>query len=370
VLTLDAAIQQYAEEALDDLQEKHAPQWSTCVVMNPDTGAVVAMANRPTFDPRRVGDSPTDYQANRAISFPIEPGSVFKPFIAIRALEEGEVRLGELFFCHNGLFVHRSRRLRDHHPYGNLSFEEIVYRSSNIGIVLIGLRLGKERVFDSQVRFGFGSRTGIDLPCEDAGMITLLRPDPRRPHATVWNDIYTITSVPMGHEVAATPLQLVTAFAAMANGGRLMRPYLVQRMIDPATGQVSFEAAPQMSRRVAPEATVSVFRKKVLGEVVENDRGTGKPARCAEYRLFGKTGTAQLAVTGGGRGYVPNQYIASFLCGGPLDEPRLVCLVTAYVPSKGQYYGGSVAAPYAGQVLRRALAYLGVKPDKPAGGPT
>lgn len=354
LLTINATIQQYVEEALDDLQEEHAPRWSTCILMDPDTGAIVAMANRPTYDPRRFGECPEENRVNRAISYPIEPGSIFKPFVAVRALAEKETHFGEKIFCHNGLFVYRRRRLRDHHAYGNLSFEEVVYRSSNIGMAILGLRLGKRRLFDTETLFGFGSRTGIDLPCEDAGLVTSLER---------WNDTYTITSVPMGHEVCSTPLQLVSAFAALANGGRLMKPYVVSRVLDPVTQEDIFVAEPKMIRRVMPESTVIAFRDRVLHEVVANQRGTGKRARLDNYRMFGKTGTAQVPVPGGG-GYVPGEYVASFLCGGPLAEPRLVCIVTAFAPSKGHYYGGRVAAPVAREIMRRSLAYLRVPPDK------
>jgi cell division protein FtsI (penicillin-binding protein 3) len=354
VLSIDANLQQFVEEALDELQEAHGPRWSTCILMDPNTGAIAAMACRPTYEPATFADASDEERVNRAISYPFEPGSIFKPFIAIWALHEKVSHLDETIFCHNGVFQFHGRRLRDHHPYGNLSFQEIVYRSSNIGMALLGIRLGKRRLYAAETGFGFGSRSGVDLPCEDAGIITSL---------ARWNATYTTTSVPMGQEISATALQLVTAFAALANDGQLMRPYVVQQVLDPQTHQVERNTEPTVLRRVLPASVVRTFREKVLHEVVAHARGTGRRARQARYRLFGKTGTAQVARDGV---FVDNEYVASFLCGGPLECPQLVCIVTAYVPdvSRG-YYGGVVAAPIAGRLMGRALAYLKVPSDKP-----
>ncbi len=351
-LSLDATIQEIAERALDGIVESFEPAAATAIVLDPYTGDLLALANRPAFDPNTPNGGPVANRLNPAIASVFEPGSTFKPFVWAAALEGGAVRLGQTFDCEHGAWsMPGGRVLHDAHGYGGLTAEFILIKSSNIGMAKIARELGMPGLYAAVRRFGFGEPTGLGLPGELSGMV--------RPLAE-WTG-YSMGSVPMGHEIAVTPIQLTTAYAALANGGLLLRPRLVRAVRD-GTGALVHEFPVTVRRRVlSPE--MAALTREVLGKVVEF--GTGRRAQTPAYALGGKTGTAQLlktpeevAATGSG-GYSETRFSASFVAIAPHDVPRIVVLVTVREP-KGSHYGGVVAAPAARDIARDSLQYLRV----------
>ncbi|MCK6474682.1 MAG: penicillin-binding protein 2 [Planctomycetes bacterium] len=345
-LTLHPGIQHAAEEELDKIMEKFKARGATCVVLDCETGAVVALACRPAYnlnEPSKVTD---EQRRKRAVSDCYEPGSTFKTFIAAMALEKKLARRNEMFFCENGAWRLGYRTLHDAHAYGSLSFDDVIIHSSNIGAAKIGLRLGRDGVWETVKAFGFGERTRIDLPGEAKGIV--------RPLEKWTKD--SLLSIPMGQEIAVTPLQLATAYAAMLNGGMLLRPQLVAKIED-RNGETLFQLQPEPVRRVLSPATSKAMRE-ILSQVV--GEGTGKSAQCEEYDIGGKTGTAQKVIDGL---YSHEKYVGSFCGFAPVDRPRLVCLVAVDEPLKSLgYYGGTVGAPAVKEVLRRGLLAMGVPP--------
>lgn len=356
-LTIDAAIQEIVEDQIAAAAKHFQAESVIGVVMDPRTGDVLAMANTPTFDPNSPGNPSDGSHRNRAIMDPYEPGSVFKPFVASGALAAHVVKHGEIINCKGGTYTIGTRRLHDHHPYGDLTFEHIVIRSSNIGMALLGERLGNERMhryLDGFQGFGFGAKTGIELDGEDPGMLLPLR---------TWTS-YSTNSVPMGQEVSVTALQLAQALSAIVNGGTLVRPRIVRAIVDPRGHVVEAFREPQVVRRVIPEDVAEYMAKTVLVGVVAEKEGTGRRAQLDQWQVLGKTGTAQIARRGGG-GYLPDAYTGSFIASAPASDPRVVVVVSVRKPNaRIGYYGGTVAAPAAREILRRVLPYLGVPPDR------
>ncbi len=356
VLTIDAAIQAVTEAALAEAVQAFRAEAASAIIMDPRTGAILAMANVPTFDPARFQDVPAKVRRNRALSDPSPPGSTAKPFIAAMALDRGKVRLGETFHCENGYWA--EHRLRDAgHRYGPLTFEMVVAKSSNIGMAKIGVRLGNQALHETLSGFGFGRQTGVGLPLEDAGLV--------RP-VSAWTR-YSTTRVSFGQEFLATPLQLVTAFAALANDGRLMRPRILRGVLNSRGEVVENMEVPEVVAQVVRPETARTMVRDVLVRVVEE--GTGKVCRIPGYRVFGKTGTAQ-GVDPATRAISHDYYFANFLAGAPADDPRVVVLVSVKHPDKALgYYGGTVAGPSARRILEETLAYLGVEPSAPEARP-
>lgn len=354
VLTIDAEIQANVERELAEALTRFKAESAVAIVMHPHTGAILAMANAPGFDPNNYRDYGTALYRNKTVTDPYEPGSTFKPFIASAALSEKVVRLGEMFNCERGTWVDGPRTLRDHHPYDFLSFEEVLIKSSNIAMGKIGKRLGNERLYDYCRLFGFGQKTGVDLLGEDSG---ILRPLAR------W-DGFSTTSIPMGQEICVTPLQLARGYCVFANGGKVVKPYVIRAVMD-ATGEVISDFTPQPpDEPVIPPEIIATMKDKILVEVVR--QAATQSAKLPNYTVFGKTGTAQIAKKGGG-GYVPNAYVSSFVGGAPANDPQLVVLVAVRKPQKSiGYYGATVAAPAAARILSHALAYLGVPPEPPS----
>jgi len=347
VLTIDSIVQHFTEEALDDIVEKWDPLAATVVVMSPYTGEILAMANRPTFDPNIFNEYPADARRNRAVTDSYEPGSVLKPVIMAAALEENVTRPEDKIFCHNGLFAYRARRLRDHHPYGWLTASDVIVKSSNIGMAKIGLALGPEKMYRYVKNFGFGAATGIRFPGEAPGQIT-----PPEKYS-----YYTLTSVPMGQEIAVTALQFARAFAVFGNGGILVKPKLVRGLLD-SRGRVIERYGRAGARRVISKKTADEVMKMLVGVV---NSGTGRRAGLDEYQLAGKTGTAQKIAPEGG--YTHSRFISSFACIGPAEDPSFVVVVMVNEPRKGNsYYGGTVAAPSAGRLAKRILGFNRVRP--------
>jgi cell division protein FtsI/penicillin-binding protein 2 len=344
-LTLDVVIQLYAERELDQVMEEWQPESCSALVMDPVSGDVIAMATRPTFDPNHPQKASADSWKNRAIADIYEPGSTFKPIIVAYGLEEGVIGREENFHCGNGEYRMGRRVLHDHHRYGVLSLTDVLVKSSNIGMAKIGERMGNERLAKASLLFGFGRKTGIELPGELPGILRPLRE---------WTS-YSTGSIPMGHELATTPLQLITAHAALANGGTLVRPRIVMHDQQDSAAVLNGMSTPTVS-----PATAHWIVQHPMQDVVV--RGTGKKARIPGYQVFGKTGTAQSLSPEGG--YVHGKYISSFVCGAPVESPRLLTLVVVNQSSVGgETFGGKVAAPAAANILRQALIYQRISPD-------
>lgn len=352
VATLDAVLQVYAERELDQLMDEKKAAGATVIAMHPKSGEILALASRPGFDPNDPASIPAAAWKNLAVTAVFEPGSTFKPFVVARALEKGVIRRDERFNCENGEYHMGKRILHDHHKYGLLSLTDVLVKSSNIGMAKIGEKLGNEELYRATIGWGFGSRTGIDLPGELTGVVRPLKQ---------WTS-YSTGSVPMGQEISVTPIQLITAHAALANGGTLKTPQLVLRyergpdfLPRVSTEQ---EISPKVVSRVCSEGTAQWLVREPMTQVVA--RGTGKKSRIREYPSFGKTGTAQKLDPQTGT-YSHSKYIASFVCGAPIEDPQVLVLVMVDEPNDGSTgFGGDVAAPTAGRLLQKALVHLRV----------
>jgi len=344
-VTIDEAIQYHVERELDRVMASSRAEGAEALVMDPETGEILAMAVRPGFDPNRIGRYAPEDLRNRLITDPYEPGSTLKVFLAAAALDEGVVTLEEVIDCEQGVLPLRGGALHDHEPMGELSFAEVLTRSSNIGAAKVGMRLGADRLYAALRNFGFGERSGIELPGESPGVL----PPVRR-----WSG-RSLPSVSIGQELMVTPLQLATAAAAVANGGWLVRPHLVKQVDGPKGAE---RTAPERRRRVVSAATAARLREALVG--VTGPDGTAPNAAVPGYRVAGKTGTAQKAAEDR-PGYAPGKFVASFVGMVPAENPRLVILVVVDEP-KGLHYGGSVAGPVFREIARPVLAYLGVPP--------
>jgi len=349
VLTIDVAVQGIVEDELDRIMERWRPRAATIIVMDVSTGEILALGNRPTFDPNRPGRFPPEARLNRAVACTFEPGSVFKPFVLAGALEAGLVSLDEEIFCHLGYYKPaRGRGLHDHKPFGWLTVHDIVVKSSNIGMALIGEMMGAERLYRTARAFGFGRPTGVELPGEVAGTLHPL---------SRWNPT-SVTRVPMGHEVSLTAVQLVTAFNAIANDGVWVAPRVVKAVVDSERRRARRLPRP-LPRRVLTAEVARTMLTEVLADVVRE--GTGRRARLTTYEVAGKTGTAQKLLEGR---YSHSRFVSSFVCAAPVEHPRITVLVTVDEPTAGpSYYGGTVAAPSAARVVEDTLLYLGVPPE-------
>jgi cell division protein FtsI (penicillin-binding protein 3) len=343
VLTIDLLLQKVVEEELDAACAEHHPKWAVAVAMNPRTGEILAIANRPSYDPNKAGDAPADARLDRVVTFPYEPGSTLKPFTCAYALDLEVVKPDTMIDCENGLWHYGPRTLHDHHPYARITLADVIKFSSNIGAAKVGaLMLGQKRLYECMKRWGFGERTGVDLPAEDSGLLFPL---------SRWT-VYSDTSVPMGHEISVTPLQLCTAMSAIANGGTLYRPYVVKR-VKSTDGTVIVDNGPQAVRRVIGEKAARQMVEILKGVVSE---GTGKKAAVNGVTVAGKTGTSQ-KIDPRTRQYTHEKYIASFVGFAPADDASLCIAVVLDEPQGGSYYGGAVAAPVVGRIIQRGLAY-------------
>jgi cell division protein FtsI (penicillin-binding protein 3) len=357
-LTLDMAVQSFAEEAIRDAVAKYRAKGASCLVMDPQSCEVLAMANYPTFNPDDFAKAPAYAVRNRLLTDPYEPGSTFKSFISSVALEEGVVHKGEQFDC-TGPYCVNGRRLTDSHPYGMLTFENVVIKSSNIGMAKIGIRMGNDRLYEAVKRFGFGEPTGLGLPGEGHGQVHPLHK---------WTKL-SASSIPMGYEVLVTPLQMVTAWCAIANGGTLLKPHLLKAVYGADGRLVEDLAVPAPVRRVLRQDTADYMRREVFRGVVLD--GTGRDAfKGCPYRVFGKTGTAKKRDPHG-KGYSSDLFVGSFIGGAPLEHPRLVVFVSLDEPDRSlAYYGGTVAAPAVREILEKSLGYLHVPADQTEPTPT
>ncbi len=346
-LTLDRNVQIIVEEVLDELMLEFQPLAAWALVQRVNTGEILAMASRPAFNLNEFRHSSQEERRNRTIGVVFEPGSTFKFTTIAGALDHGIVNPENRFDCENGLWYYGGRSLRDFSPHGILTVAEILQKSSNIGTAKIALRMGNERLEEVIRAFGFGRAAGIELPGEEAGIV-----HPRRQ----WSAI-SATRLAMGHEVSVTALQLINAFSATVNGGNLMRPAVIARVVD-EQGRVIYQHEPEVIGRPISEETSRTMRRLLEG--VADDEGTGHRARVDGYRIGGKTGTAQKAVAGG---YSSRANISSFIGFLPVDNPELAILVVVDEPGGAFRTGGFVAAPAFGRIAEQTVRYLGILPD-------
>lgn len=349
-LTIDKNLQYLAEKELAAGVKNARAKAGTVVVLEPDTGRILAMASQPDYNPNAISRHRPSHWRNRSLSDTFEPGSTFKVFLLAAALNEGVVRLNQTIDCEQGTFKVGGKIIRDHRAYGRMTVAEMLKVSSNIGFAKIGKSMGRERFHRYISDFGFGAKTEVDLPGEVNGLV-------RKP--SQWFEI-DLAAISFGQGIAVTPLQLAVATAAIANGGNLMAPYVVERVVN-SFGEIQEQRAPRVVRRVVAADVARQVRE--LMSITTEVGGTGTLAAVPGFRVAGKTGTAQKAdpVTGG---YSVDKRVSSFVGFVPADAPRLVILVVMDEPD-GQVYGGLVAAPVFSRIASQALQYLKVAPTLP-----
>ncbi len=346
-LTLDATIQHITERELAKAVQGSGAKSGMAVVMDPNTGAILAMASYPTFDPNDFAASRPETWRNRPVMDAYEPGSTFKMVTLAAALEAGTLDPLRQVDCGNGGIVLGGVRINDHTSFGMLTTQEIIANSSNIGAIKLGMAAGRKRFYDTILEFGFGKPTDIDLPSESSG---ILRPLDR------WTPLAP-AYISFGQGISVTALQLTTSFAAIANGGELLRPYIVASIGTPREGRRVWKQRQVVARPVSRDTVHQV--RAILESVVVD--GTASKAGLGDYRAAGKTGTAEKAVPG--RGYAAHKYIASFVGFAPVSRPALAASVILDEPWP-RYHGGDVAAPAFAAIAQRVLLYLGVPPER------
>ena len=352
-LTIDSAIQFIVEQELDRAMAESSPLAITCIAMDPRTGEILAMANRPTYNPNRFWDYDQEIWKNRAVSYIYEPGSTFKAVVAGAALQEGIVAPNQLF-VDPGYVEVSGKRIQNWNglSFGTVTFADVVKQSLNTGFALVGLDLGADKLISYARLFGFGEPTGIELPGEEAGILY-------SPDEMVDSDIATMA---IGQSIAVTPLQLITAFCAIANDGILLKPHIL-KSIKNANGTIYSETHIEEVRRTIDSASDKTL-VGLLEQVVAS--GGGGKASVRGYRIAGKTGTAQ-KVSEDGWGYLEGKYIASFCGFAPVESPQIALLVMIDEPY-GVFYGGQIAAPVASRIFSQVFRYMRIEPsDAPLG---
>ena len=351
-LTVDLNLQNIVENEIEAAVREYTPQKATIILMRPQTGEILAMANRPSFDLNRRAKAKPEEMKNRAIIDMMEPGSTFKIVTAAAALNENKVGLDSMIFCENGLWNFGGTALHDHASFQDLSVKDVLVRSSNIGAAKLGVSLGDQKLYEYIRRFGFGERTGIDLPGEIPGLV-------RPPRS--WSKI-SITRIPMGHEIGVTPLQMTVAMAVIANGGKLVTPRIV-KSITTADGEPVSSLSPVVQRQVISPETAKRIGEALRGVV--SDRGTAAAAAVPGFTVAGKTGTAQKVDPH--EGYEKGHYVVSFSGYLPADHPQFVGLVVlddAHTRRPELNYGGLVAGPIFSRLAEKAARYLDLEPHE------
>jgi len=348
-LTIDEVIQYIAERELEDAVGRAQAKSGTMIVLDPKTGAVLAMAVSPRFDPNTVSALSPDRWRNRALTDAYEPGSTMKAMMAAAAIEERVVRPNTMVFGEHGHMTVANTVIHDHERLGWVSFAQVIQKSSNIGAAKTGMALGQQRLYRYLQAFGFGQRTEIDLPGEGTGLVRNPRDWGRR----------SVASISMGQEIGVTPLQMVAAVAAIANGGLLMKPYVISEIRD-ADGHILRQIPPQTKRRIISQETARSVTKILEGVITD---GTGAKAAIRGFRAAGKTGTAQKIDPRTGS-YSATRFVASFTGYVPTDNPQLAMIVVIDEPQRDAW-GGAVAAPVFSRVGEQVLSYLGVPPNEP-----
>lgn len=353
-LTLDSKMQYVLEDAMDDAMARTKAKAATAIIMDPYTGEILGMASRPTFDPNAYYKYSYDSFSNRAVGFTYEPGSVFKPLVGCMGLTEGIITPNTPFQDSGSIRIaDRVIHNWDSEGMGVVPFSTVIKFSINTGMVQLGMQLGAERMTSYAKKFGFGEPTGIDLPGEESGILY----DPKNMYEP---DIATMA---IGQGISVTPIQVLRAICAIANGGELLQPYIVKKIVS-ADGKVLKEGKKHVVRNVmTPE--VARQMREMMEKVVSE--GGGKTAAIKGYRIAGKTGTAEKIAEGGG--YAVGQYIASFVGFVPADKPRYAMLVMLDTP-RGAFYGSQVSAPIFRDTLQQILVAKGIQPSSREGLPS
>jgi len=350
-LTVDLNLQNIVENELDAAMREYSPKKAVIILMRPQTGEILAIANRPAFDLNKRSEAKPEQMKNRAICDMMEPGSTFKIVTAAAALNEHKFSLDSHVFCENGVWNYGGTPLHDHAAFGDLSVKDILVKSSNIGAAKLAVTLGDQKFYEYIRRFGFGERTGIELPGEIPGVI-------RPPQS--WSKI-SITHIPMGHEIGVTPLQMATAMCAIANGGKLMTPRIVKAITTSDSKTIS-TISPIVLRQVISSQTANQIGTALRGVV--SDRGTAAPAAVPGFTIAGKTGTAQKVGPHGG--YEKGKEVVSFCGYLPAERPEFVAIVVLddAQTNPEQNYGGLVAGPIFSRIAEKAARYLDLEPHE------
>ncbi|MED1202169.1 stage V sporulation protein D [Heyndrickxia acidicola] len=350
-LTIDSKVQTIIERELDNAEKRYHPDGLIAIAMNPNTGEILGMSSRPNFDPANYQNVPQEvYNRNLPIWSTYEPGSTFKVITLAAALQEGKVNLEKDHFYDSGAVKVGGATLHcwKRGGHGSETYLQVVQNSCNPGFVALGEKLGKQTLFKYIRNFGFGQKTGIDLSGESTGILfNLNRVGPVEQATTAF-----------GQGVSVTPIQQVAAVSAAINGGILYQPYIAQELVDPETGDVVMKKTPVAKRRVISESTSKEVRYALETVVAQ---GTGKNAFVEQYRIGGKTGTAQKAKNGR---YLENNYVLSFIGFAPADNPQIVVYLAVDNPKNTVQFGGQVAAPIAGNIIGDSLRAMGVQPRK------
>jgi cell division protein FtsI (penicillin-binding protein 3) len=347
-VTIDQGLQLATEQALSRAVTGSHALSGMAIALDPASGEILALATWPTFNPN--APRPGEVLKNRAVTDTWEPGSTFKTFAIAGALDRGVLKPGDAIDCGNGELAIGAHVIHDHARLGWAGAAQILAQSSNVGAARIGARLGRDGLRDVLGSFGFGERTGVGLPAEHPGRVPAFRSD------------IAVATASFGHGVTATALQITSAMGAIANGGVLVRPRVLRRVLDVASGEVLDEGQPEVVRRVVRAETAATVARWLAG-VIESEKGTGRRARLDGWRAAGKTGTAQKADAVSG-GYSADKHFSSFVGFAPLEAPRITIGVFIDEP-KGEIYGGEVAAPAFKQIAEYALKMLGVPPTGP-----
>ncbi len=341
VLTIDYILQTIATEELRNAINLYNAKSGTVVILNPQTGEILAMANEPSYNPNRAGKYSFEARRNRAVTDAYEPGSTFKIVAFAAALENRLKTADDLIFCENGIYTLRGRRIRDTKPHAWLTMQDVLAYSSNIGTVKMALELGEQRLYDMARKFGFGRETGVALPGETPG---ILRP------ISKWTS-FSLASMSIGQELACNTLQLAMAYAAVANGGELLKPRIASEVIGPDRRKEPISYRQSVGRVISPETAQQL--KSMLIRTVE--KGTGQAAKIEGLKIAGKTGTAQRPLANG-RGYSRDEFVASFVGFFPADRPKYLVLVKLDTDKEHQW-GGKTAAPTFKRIVQKIRAY-------------
>src|SRR5689334_8561080 len=346
ILTIDQTIQYQAEQALQAAVQQSRAKSGSVIVLDPRSGEILALANAPTFDPNRVSDAKPEARSNWALQNIYEPGSTFKVVAFSAALEKKVARVDEHIDCQMGAITVAGRVVHDHKKFGVLTLPEALAKSSNVAAIKLGLRVGDEGMYDYITRFGFGSKTGIELPGETGGIVRNVKR---------WQPS-SIGSIAMGQEVGVTPVQMVAAFGALANDGLRVAPHIIREVRNEA-GAVVYQPQPQQRRVISAETAVSL-RGMLEGVTLH---GTAKKAQLDGYSAAGKTGTAQ-KIDPKTKAYSATKFVGSFVGFAPVSNPQVVIIVVIDEPT-GAYHGGDVAAPVFREIAEQILPILGIEPD-------
>lgn len=347
-LTIDANIQDIAESAVKAAAIKHKASSGMAVVMRPKTGEILAMANYPGFNPNNFGAFSGEARNNRTVVSDFEPGSTIKVFLVASALDSGKVNRASTFYCENGAYNIGGHTFNDTHKYEWLTLEQVIKYSSNIGAVKISEIIGKKALYDGLKNFGFGDRSGINLPGESTGVLT---------GSERWNKVDS-GAISFGQGMSVTAIQLATAFSSLANDGILLKPWVVKEETSPYGETIHRFSSPEKRRVIS--ADTARFIKQIMTTVTE-EGGTAVEASIPGYTVCGKTGTAQKI--GPDRRYFKDRYIASFAGFVPMNNPELTIVVIIDDPRSGGYYGGIVAGPAFREIAFKTLDYLHVVPE-------